>query len=326
MASRAPICGGWRVTAPRASRPRQLLAEVLGAFEFASARDDEPIAVARLQPDARRARLRAARLGAGDQHRRPAVPGRLRLGRARLARARGGAAAAPDHRHRARRRRPDHRRRPTRAARRTASRSCTSTSSAGSTTSSSSRARDAPSARRSSPCARSCATSRRCSSASTTWSPLARAGAARYAARRGRGGRRLPRLAAARRVRLPRRARVRLHRGRHLVVHGSGLGHPARRGALRVREPRAVRRAARPASASALDGDLLLVDKTNAASPVHRRERMDYIGVRRVVADGEIVGDVAPARPLHDEGLRRARLRDAAAAPQAAPVRSTAGT
>jgi glutamate dehydrogenase len=41
---------------------------------------------------------------------------------------------------------------------------------------------------------------------------------------------------------------------------------------------------------SALDGDLLLVDKSNAPAPVHRRERMDYIGVRRVDSSGEIIG------------------------------------
>jgi hypothetical protein len=55
--------------------PDHLLAEVLGVFEFASRRD-EPVAV-RVQPDPGRARLRAARLGGGDQHRRLAVPGRL---------------------------------------------------------------------------------------------------------------------------------------------------------------------------------------------------------------------------------------------------------
>ena len=70
----------------------------------------------------------------------------------------------------------------------------------------------------------------------------------------------------------------------------------------------------------ATSGDLLIVDKANALSPVHRRERMDYVGVRRVDADGEIVGEVAAARPVHDQGLRRAGVRDAAAAPQAAPV------
>jgi glutamate dehydrogenase len=41
----------------------------------------------------------------------------------------------------------------------------------------------------------------------------------------------------------------------------------------------------------ATTGDLLLVAKTNAISPVHKNERMDYIGVRRVSRTGEIVGE-----------------------------------
>jgi glutamate dehydrogenase len=39
------------------------------------------------------------------------------------------------------------------------------------------------------------------------------------------------------------------------------------------------------------DGDLLVFSKTNAYSTVHRRARMDYIGVRRVNAEGEIMGE-----------------------------------
>jgi glutamate dehydrogenase len=39
------------------------------------------------------------------------------------------------------------------------------------------------------------------------------------------------------------------------------------------------------------DGDLLVFSKTNSYSTVHRRARMDYIGIRRVNAEGEIVGE-----------------------------------
>jgi glutamate dehydrogenase len=39
------------------------------------------------------------------------------------------------------------------------------------------------------------------------------------------------------------------------------------------------------------DGELLIYSKTNSYSTVHRRARMDYIGVRRVNAEGEIVGE-----------------------------------
>jgi glutamate dehydrogenase len=39
------------------------------------------------------------------------------------------------------------------------------------------------------------------------------------------------------------------------------------------------------------EGDLLVISKTNAYSSVHRRARMDYIGVRKVDPDGEILGE-----------------------------------
>ncbi|MEP7060168.1 MAG: NAD-glutamate dehydrogenase, partial [Actinomycetota bacterium] len=39
------------------------------------------------------------------------------------------------------------------------------------------------------------------------------------------------------------------------------------------------------------DGDLLVFSKTNAYSTVHRRARMDYIGVRKVDAEGKVVGE-----------------------------------
>jgi len=39
------------------------------------------------------------------------------------------------------------------------------------------------------------------------------------------------------------------------------------------------------------EGDLLVISKTSGYSTVHRRARMDYIGVRKVNADGEILGE-----------------------------------
>jgi glutamate dehydrogenase len=39
------------------------------------------------------------------------------------------------------------------------------------------------------------------------------------------------------------------------------------------------------------DGDLLIYSKTNRSSTVHRRARMDYIGVRRVAPDGSLIGE-----------------------------------
>ncbi len=39
------------------------------------------------------------------------------------------------------------------------------------------------------------------------------------------------------------------------------------------------------------DGDLLIYSKTNSQSTVHRRARMDYIGIRKIAADGSIIGE-----------------------------------
>ena len=73
------------------------------------------------------------------------------------------------------------------------------------------------------------------------------------------------------------------------VVQGSGLG------ILRAEEQStfatSVPLAQLPPGVRerATSGDLLLVAKTNALSPVHKTERMDYIGVRSVSRTGEIV-------------------------------------
>src|SRR5919204_195724 len=75
------------------------------------------------------------------------------------------------------------------------------------------------------------------------------------------------------------------------VVAGSGLG---------LLEDEARSAYAKPVPVDALDerlreralgGDLLMLSKTNRLSPVHRRARMDYVGIRRVATDGEIVGE-----------------------------------
>ena len=275
---------------------------------------------ARLQPDARAARLRAGRLGARDQHGRPPVPGRLRLRRARLPGDRRAAAAAPDRGHRARGRRAHpHRARPAR--------------------------RDAPRvghALRPRPAAlrRRADRARGRGPGHADQRPRRRArlpgdararrgddeagprGRVALRARRGRGGRRLPGLAAARRVRVPRRARVRLQPGGHHARPRLRAGHPRRGGEVRVleagrrelrraavlhppqrarRRPAAGRQGQRPGARAPARADGL------HRRPPRRRERRDH---RDVPAD----------RPLHDQGVRRAGLRDAAAGPQAAPV------
>jgi glutamate dehydrogenase len=67
-------------------------------------------------------------------------------------------------------------------------------------------------------------------------------------------------------------------------------------------------------------GDLLIVSKTNSTSPVHRRERMDYVGVRRVGPDGESLGErrllglfttKAYAEPASETPVLHRKLRQA---------------
>lgn len=40
-----------------------------------------------------------------------------------------------------------------------------------------------------------------------------------------------------------------------------------------------------------IEGPALITSKTNAESPVHRRARMDYIGVKKLSQDGEVIGE-----------------------------------
>ena len=67
--------------------------------------------------------------------------------------------------------------------------------------------------------------------------------------------------------------------------------HPVGRQPLDVLRNDAARFARSRTPRRIEDGDLLVFSKTNAYSTVHRRARMDYIGVRQVSADGEIVGE-----------------------------------
>jgi glutamate dehydrogenase len=107
------------------------------------------------------------------------------------------------------------------------------------------------------------------------------------------------------------------------VVVGSGLG-------LLDDETRSA--FAKPVPADSLDprlreralgGDLLLVSKTNRLSPVHRRARMDYIGIRRVDGGGDVVGEArmlglfttkAYAEPASESPLLHRKLQRVLAA------------
>ncbi|MEP6953176.1 MAG: NAD-glutamate dehydrogenase, partial [Solirubrobacteraceae bacterium] len=75
------------------------------------------------------------------------------------------------------------------------------------------------------------------------------------------------------------------------VVPGSGLGLLDDEGRSTFARPVPVADLEPGLRERATEGDLLIVSRTNGLSPVHRRERMDYVGVRRVSPDGEIVGE-----------------------------------
>ena len=81
-------------------------------------------------------------------------------------------------------------------------------------------------------------------------------------------------------------------KGRAVVVEpGSGLG---------LLRNEAESNYAQPVPLSALDpgmralaekGPILIISKTNAESTIHRRARMDYIGIKKLSSEGEILGE-----------------------------------
>jgi glutamate dehydrogenase len=85
---------------------------------------------------------------------------------------------------------------------------------------------------------------------------------------------------------------VDLPQGRALAtVEGSGLGILSKPGWSSYEEPVLLDTIEPNLRARIEGGDLLIYSKTNRESTVHRRARMDYIGVRRVSDDGRIVGE-----------------------------------
>ena len=75
------------------------------------------------------------------------------------------------------------------------------------------------------------------------------------------------------------------------VVPDSGLGILSRDTDSRFASPVALASLPETLSKRLQSGDLLVLTKTNSLSPVHRRAKMDYIGVRRISADGRVIGE-----------------------------------
>src|SRR4051812_42036712 len=107
------------------------------------------------------------------------------------------------------------------------------------------------------------------------------------------------------------------------VVHGSGLGLLADCDDSAYAKPVALD-ALEPGLRDRIEsGDLLIVSKSNRLSPVHRHARMDYIGVRRIAADGTTAGESrmlglfttkAYAEPASQSPLLNRKLRAVLAA------------
>lgn len=76
-----------------------------------------------------------------------------------------------------------------------------------------------------------------------------------------------------------------------VVEPGSGLGLLRNEAASRFAEPVPLSKLDKGMRQLALHGPLLIINKTNAESTVHRRARMDYVGVKKLDADGEVCGE-----------------------------------
>ena len=76
-----------------------------------------------------------------------------------------------------------------------------------------------------------------------------------------------------------------------LVEPGSGLGLLRNEGDSRFAEPVPVSQLDVGMRQLALTGPVLIINKTNAESTVHRRARMDYVGVKKLSAEGKVLGE-----------------------------------
>jgi glutamate dehydrogenase len=76
-----------------------------------------------------------------------------------------------------------------------------------------------------------------------------------------------------------------------VVEPGSGLGLLRNEGSSRFAEPIPVSQLDPGMADLAIHGPVLIVNKTNAESTVHRRARMDYVGVKKLDSNGLVVGE-----------------------------------
>ncbi len=77
-----------------------------------------------------------------------------------------------------------------------------------------------------------------------------------------------------------------------VVEPGSGLGILRNEAASTFSEPMLLADLPSGLRERVSGGPLLITSKTNATSTVHRRARMDYIGIKKIDADGHVVGEL----------------------------------
>jgi glutamate dehydrogenase len=101
------------------------------------------------------------------------------------------------------------------------------------------------------------------------------------------------------------------------VVPGSGLGILSDENASSFSQPKKLSELRPGLRERTLDGPLVVVSKTNREATVHRRVKMDYVGVKRVDGDGRVVGELrllglftskAYSEPARDIPLVRRKL------------------
>ena len=112
------------------------------------------------------------------------------------------------------------------------------------------------------------------------------------------------------------------------TVHGSGLGILRDVGQSGYAEPVPLKLIPPQLRERVTSGRLLVVTKTNAEATVHRPRRMDYVGFKRLTADGEVVGErrflglftgKAQSTPVGDIPILRRKLRQVLELDKAVP-------
>ena len=102
------------------------------------------------------------------------------------------------------------------------------------------------------------------------------------------------------------------------VEAGSGLGILQDEGSSTFARPVPFSRLPDEMRRRALHGPTLIISKTNAESTIHRRARMDYVGVKKLRSDGSVAGEhrflglftsKAYAEPARDIPILREKLK-----------------